>query len=104
MNHEQIKQIIVNELDIEGLPSDVVGAVLVRLTEQSIKQCMLDVYDALSADDQKELKRQMGAVTPPAHLNAWLKEKLPNFREIAEQATRKMIQEYQQARLELFSS
>lgn len=100
MSADQLKKLIINQLDLEGLPSDVQGAILVRLTELALKQMMLDAYDALSTEHQKTLK-QYFAKGDPHEVRSWLAKTLPNLGIIADEACKKIVDRYQHARLEI---
>ncbi|MDP3989018.1 MAG: hypothetical protein Q8P93_02175 [bacterium] len=100
MNSEQLRQIIINHLDLEGLPPHVVGEILVRLTRQSLQQFVLDVYDSLSLDDQKEMKR-LFAASDSETVREFIDKKVPNIAEISESATKKVVAQYQKLRFEM---
>jgi len=100
MTSEQLQKIIINEIDLEGIPPDVVGVILVRLTKQAFQQCMLDTYDALAPDDQKEFKRLMAASDSIA-VRAFIEEKLPAIDALSILATKKIIAQYKKLRHDL---
>jgi len=98
MNHDQFKSIIENYLAIPAdLPADVKGDIIERLSELTMRQLYIDIYDALSPEGQQTFKElsDAGQYDP---LFAFLENELEDITTVVQKAADKISQEYIQAR------
>lgn len=77
-----LKENIIKELAIDQLPPEKQQAVLASMTEAVLKRIIIKVLETLPADAKKEFEK-VCASKDADQVTQFLKEKVPNYEQIA---------------------
>lgn len=90
---DTIREEIIRELKLEGFTEDEKNEIVDFIEENCVLQVHLDILAALPEEDKDEFFKVCER-TNPERIQAFLMEKLPNFKEIVQNASAKVVQEF----------
>jgi predicted ATPase with chaperone activity len=94
-----LHDLIVKELELEGVSPDVQETILFALTEATIKKAMMEVADKLSEEDRKVMDKIIEKENAtPDELLVFLNSKIPNLDEIVTDQAKYIIADFKSRR------
>lgn len=90
---ETIRRAITAELKLDGFTDEEKDEIIEFLEENSIKQVHLDLISQLGEDDKDEFYR-LSEKREPERIEAFLREKVPDFQKIVERAAKTTVQDF----------
>lgn len=79
---QEIKADFLDELGLSGVSQEKKEELLVKMTEVLLKRIFIEVMEKLPEPDQNEYARIIEDKAEPDKVEAFLKEKLPNYEEM----------------------
>ncbi|HRZ95374.1 MAG TPA: DUF5663 domain-containing protein [Candidatus Moranbacteria bacterium] len=79
---QEIKSDFLDELGLAGVSQEKKEELLVKMTEVLLKRIFIEVMEKLPESDQNEYARIIEGEAEPDKVEAFLKERLPNYEEM----------------------
>ncbi len=93
MNNQELKNILVKELGIGGLPDEAQDEIVGKLGEMILKSLTVAIFEKLSSDAREEFEK-ITANGENALIQEFLEKNVSNLHELMEEEVRKTLQNY----------
>jgi len=92
VNNQTIQADFLDELGLSGASQEKKEELLVKMTEVLLKRIFIEVMEKLPEPDQNEYAKIIEDKAEPDKVEAFLKEKLPNYEEMV----KKVIEDFKE--------
>lgn len=93
MNNQELRDILIKELGIEGLPEEAQDEIVSKLGEVILKSLTIAIFEKLSTDAREEFDR-VTAKGDNAMIQEFLEDNVPDLHLLMEEEVRKTLQNF----------
>ena len=93
MNNNELRQILITELGIDGLPEEAQSEIVGKLGEVILKSLTVAIFEKLSNDARAEFEH-IASKGDHDLIQEFLEESVPNMHELMEQEVRRTLQNF----------
>lgn len=93
MNNQELREILVRELGIGGLPDEAQDEIVAKLGEIILKSLTVAIFEKLSTGAREEFE-QISAKNDHTLVQEFLEKNIPNLSELMEAEVKKTLQNF----------
>jgi hypothetical protein len=92
---KETMQALLEELGIADLPEEQRNELMAKMTEAIIKRILLEVLEKMTEADKTVYEKMIDRDASPEEMDAFIREKIPDYDKIAEKAVKELKEEMQ---------
>jgi succinate dehydrogenase flavin-adding protein (antitoxin of CptAB toxin-antitoxin module) len=93
MENQELREILIKELGLEGLPAEAQDEVVVKLGEIILKSVTIAIYEKLSPDARAEFDK-ITEENDPSLIQRFLDEHVPDMQGLMEAEIKRTLQDF----------
>lgn len=93
MQNQEIRDILIRELGIAGLPEEAQNEVISKLGEIILKSLTVSIFEALPVSVREQFER-VAAENDSERIQAFLEEHIPNLHTLMEEEVKKALKKF----------
>lgn len=93
MNNQELREILIKELGIDGLPEEAQDEIVAKLGDIILKSLTTAIFEKLSGDARAEFER-IGAKGDHALIQEFLEETVPDLHSLMEEEVKRTLRNF----------
>lgn len=95
MNNQDLREILLKELDFEGIPTEAQNEVVSQLGEIILQSLVVTLYKQLLPEARKEFDA-LSKAGNPEHIHEFLEQNIPHVQELMQEEVQKTIRVFKE--------